>query len=172
MRSAPAVAHALKFAPSTVFTRVTSSAELISDIYSLLDKEPKGEKMKDRITDILKKHRIDIIVISTILIVSLSVLVIFNLTKKAGTIVRVEIDGEVTAEYSIYQNGTYPLNGGTNVLVIENGKAYLNYSDCPDHTCEKTGKIRYVGESIVCLPNKVSITITGESLGDGTDFVS
>ena len=119
----------------------------------------------------LKKHRIDIIVVSAILIISLSVLIIFNLTRTPGATVYVEINGETVAEYSIYENGVYPLNGGTNVLVIENGSAYLNYSDCPDHTCERTGKIRYVGETIVCLPNRVSITIKGES-ADGVDFVS
>ena len=127
--------------------------------------------MKDRITEMLKKHRIDIIVVSAILIISLSVLIIFNLTRTPGATVYVEINGETVAEYSIYENGVYPLNGGTNVLVIENGSAYLNYSDCPDHTCERTGKIRYVGETIVCLPNRVSITIKGES-ADGVDFVS
>ena len=127
--------------------------------------------MKDRITDMLKKHRIDIIVVSAILIISLSVLLVFNLTRKPGATVHVEINGETVAEYSIYKNGVYPLNGGTNVLVIEDGAAFLNYSDCPDHTCERTGKIRYVGESIVCLPNRVAITIKGES-SDRVDFVS
>ena len=83
----------------------------------------------------------------------------------------VEVDGEVVGEYPLYQNGVYPLNGGTNVLVIENGVAYLSYSNCPDHTCERTGKIRFVGQTIVCLPNKLSVTVKGEAEG-GVDLVS
>ena len=125
--------------------------------------------MKNRITELIKKHRLDIIVISAILILSLSALLIYNLTKVPGATAVVEIDGVRVAEYPLEINGTYSLNGGTNILVIENGVAYLNYSSCPDHTCERKGNIKYVGQTIVCLPNRVSVTIKGDS-SDGVDF--
>lgn len=118
-----------------------------------------------------KKYRLDIIVIAAILLASIALLLIMTLTREEGAAVVVEIDGKTVATYSLYQNGEYSLNGGTNVLVIENGQAYLNYSNCPDHTCEKTGKIQYVGQTIVCLPNLLTITIKGEASG-GVDFVS
>ena len=118
-----------------------------------------------------KKYRLDIIVIAAILLASIALLLIMTLTREEGAVVVVEIDGQTVATYSLYQNGEYALNGGTNVLVIENGQAYLNYSNCPDHTCEKTGKIQYVGQTIVCLPNLLTITIKGEASG-GVDFVS
>ncbi len=127
--------------------------------------------MKNRISDIIKKYRIDIIVIFAIIIISLSALLVLNLTKKAGNTVYVEIDGHPPIEYSLETDGEFSLNGGTNILVIKNGEAYLSYSNCPDHTCEKTGKIRYVGETIICLPNKISISIKGEST-DGVDLIS
>lgn len=116
-------------------------------------------------------YRLDIIVIASILLASLSLLLILNLTKKEGALAVVEIDGQVVAEYPLYKEGVFSLNGGTNVLVVEGGTAYLNYSSCPDHTCENIGKIRYVGETIVCLPNKVTITIIGDA-EDGVDLVS
>jgi hypothetical protein len=118
-----------------------------------------------------KKYRLDIIIISAILLFSVGLLLVSLLSKEVGNTVVVEIDGKTVATYSLNQNGEYSLNGGTNVLVIEDGKAYLNYSNCPDHTCEKTGKIQYVGQSIICLPNKIAITIKGEAEG-GVDFVS
>jgi hypothetical protein len=118
-----------------------------------------------------KKYRLDIIIISAILLFSVGLLLVSLLSKEVGNTVVVEIDGRTVATYSLNQNGEYSLNGGTNVLVIEDGKAYLNYSNCPDHTCEKTGKIQYVGQSIICLPNKIAITIKGEAEG-GVDFVS
>jgi hypothetical protein len=116
-------------------------------------------------------YRLDIVVIAAILLIALSLLLILSLTKKEGSIAIVEIDGKIVAEYPLYQDGIFPLNGGTNVLVIEGGAAYLNYSSCPDHTCENIGKIHYVGETIVCLPNKVTITINGNA-DDGVDLVS
>ena len=122
--------------------------------------------------DALKKsYRLDVIIISAILLFSLALLLIVTLTKESGEIAVVEIDGATVAEYSLSQNGEYALNGGTNVLVIENGYAYLNYSNCPDHTCEKTGRIQYVGQTIVCLPNKLTVTIKGNA-ENGVDLVS
>lgn len=118
------------------------------------------------------KYRLDIIVIAAILLASVGLLLAMTLTKEEGNSVVVEIDGATVATYSLDKNGEYSLNGGTNVLVIEDGKAYLNYSNCPDHTCEKTGKIRYVGQSIICLPNKIAITIKGDAAEGGVDFVS
>ena len=127
--------------------------------------------MEEKHTENKKKYHLDIIVISAILLVSLLTLLIVTLTKKEGSTVVVEINGVKVSEYSLFQSGEYSLNGGTNVLVIENGEAYLNYSDCPDHTCERTGKIKYVGQSIICLPNKINISIKGDT-DEGVDFVS
>ena len=117
------------------------------------------------------KYRADVLVIAAILLLALSMILVTFLTKEEGAVAVVEIDGVKMGEYPLDLDGTFPLNGGTNVLVIENGAAYLNYSNCPDHTCENTGKIRYVGQTIICLPNRLSITVTGDS-SDGVDFVS
>ena len=120
-----------------------------------------------------KKYRLDIIIIAAILLFSVGLLLVSLLSKEEGSTVVVEIDGITVATYSLNQNGEYSLNGGTNVLVIEDGKAYLNYSNCPDHTCEKTGRIRYVGQTIVCLPNKLSVTVKGNGTdSNGVDLVS
>jgi hypothetical protein len=132
----------------------------------------KGEVTVDSNTPAKKKYRLDIIIISAILLISLLLLLVVMLSKEEGSAVVVEIDGMTVATYSLDQNGEYSLNGGTNVLVIEDGKAYLNYSNCPDHTCERTGKIRYAGQTIVCLPNRLSITVRGEMGNQGVDLIS
>jgi len=110
-----------------------------------------------------KSLRFDIVIIALLLIISLVFLGVNLLSRKGGATVEVEIDGEKVATYELYKNGEYVLGGGTNILVIENGEAYLSFADCPDHTCVKTGKIRYVGQSIICLPNRVAITVRGDS---------
>ena len=118
-----------------------------------------------------KSYLADIIVISAIVLITLLFLLFSFAFKSEGAYVTVEVDGVKTGEYSLSKNATYTLNGGTNVLVIENGVAYLSYSNCPDHTCENTGKIRYVGQSIICLPNRVTVTVRGDTDG-GVDLVS
>ena len=128
--------------------------------------------MENAGTPAKKKYRLDIIIIAAILLVSLSLLLIVTLSKEEGSVVVVEIDGTTVATYPLDKNAEYSLNGGSNVLVIEDGVAYMSYSNCPDHTCEKTGKIRYVGQTIICLPNKIAVTIKGDNAEGGVDFVS
>lgn len=123
---------------------------------------------KEKILIFLKKHKLDIIIISSLLAVSLSVLLITTLTRKPGARVTVEVDGKLVAEYPLDVDGRYILNSGTNELVVEGGVAYLTNSDCPDHTCER-GKIRYIGSKKVCLPNLLTVTVVGEAEGD--DYV-
>ena len=43
----------------------------------------------------------------------------------------------------------------------EGGEVWLSEADCPNLLCVKTGKIRYAGQSIVCLPHKVAVRIVG-----------
>ena len=118
-----------------------------------------------------KKILFDAILVLVLLAISLSVYFFVFLGRDEGSVVRVSVNGEVVGEYPLYIDAEYTLNGGTNILTIENGTARMSYSDCPDHVCEITGKVRFVGETIVCLPNKLTVTVTGNS-DDAIDFVS
>ena len=109
-----------------------------------------------------KKLIADIILIASVLLVGLSVFLIVNLTKEVGNSVRVSVDGRNVGEYSLSVDGEYSLNGGTNILIISDGKAYLKEASCPDKLCVNQGKISLSGERIVCLPNRVMIEITGD----------
>ena len=118
-----------------------------------------------------KSFKSDIILISVLLCLALILGAVILLTRSAGSFAVVEIDGVEVGRYRLDKNAEYVLNNGTNILKIENGEAYLIYADCPDKTCVKTGKIMHVGESIICLPNKLSVVIRG-STSDGVDLVS
>ena len=117
------------------------------------------------------KYRLDIIVIAALLLISLLILLVVDFTKKDGAYAQVILDGNIVGEYSLAVDGSYVLNDGTNILTVEKGVAYMSYSSCPDHICENTGKVKFVGQTIVCLPNLITITIVGES-EDSVDFVS
>ena len=115
-----------------------------------------------------KKLLSDIILVAVILIVSLSVLLIVFLAREGGEMV-VYVDGDKVAEYPLSVDGVYYLNNGTNTLVVENGEAYMRDATCPDkytgNGCVNTGRISYVGQKIVCLPNRVIVEIVGEGEG-------
>ena len=103
----------------------------------------------------------DLALILGLIIVALSVFLIISLTSKQGAYVSVRINNGEAVVYSLAEDGEYVLNGGANVLVIKGGAAYMKEADCPDRTCVLTGGISKTNEKIVCLPNKISITVLG-----------
>ena len=117
-----------------------------------------------------KKRRIDVILIGALLIVSAVLYFVINSGTAGGEAV-VRVKGEVVERHKLSESGTYPLNGGTNILVIEDGYAYICEADCPDKYCMKQGKIHYTGQCLTCLPNKLTVTIEGGE-DNGIDFVS
>lgn len=116
-----------------------------------------------------KKLRSDIILVGILLIISLSVLLFVFLTREEGAVAEVSVDGVKVAEYPLDIDGVFYINNGSNVLVIENGEAYMREADCPDkfskNGCVNAGRISYVGQTIVCLPNKIIVEIVGEGEG-------
>lgn len=105
--------------------------------------------------------KIDILVILGVLIASLLSYFVIELTKEEGGAIVVKIDGNEVANYSLLVDGQYELNGGTNILCVKDKEAYLVDANCPDHLCVKQGKISKNGETITCLPNKLTITVVG-----------
>lgn len=125
------------------------------------------EKLKKILED--KKRRSDLILVGVLLFLGLSVFLFYYVNRTEGSTVVVSIDGKKVAEYPLSVNGTYYLNNGTNVLVIEDGYAYISEANCPGYQdCVEEGKKHFVGETITCLPNKVIIEIVGE--GEGFDI--
>lgn len=55
--------------------------------------------------------------------------------------------------------------GETNTIEISGGQVRMTEADCPDKVCIHTGKISQSGQTIVCLPNRVVIFISGKNPG-------
>lgn len=52
-------------------------------------------------------------------------------------------------------------NGSVNTIRAERGRICMKYADCPDKLCVNQGWIHNGIVPVVCLPNKVTIEITG-----------
>ncbi len=48
-----------------------------------------------------------------------------------------------------------------NKVVIAGGEVWMESADCPDKLCVEQGRISRSGQTIICLPNKVMVTIKG-----------
>ena len=108
-----------------------------------------------------KKRRADLIVIASLLLLALALYLILGALRTVGGEVVVRVDGVETERHALTEDGTYPLNGGSNILVIGEGQAWLIEAKCPDLLCVRQGKIRYTGQSIICLPNRLTVTVEG-----------
>lgn len=118
--------------------------------------------------DWLKTHRNDVILIAALLLAAGALALFLLLTRQTGGVARVQIDGETVLELPLDQDAQVILGEGehTNTLIIENGAAQVIAADCPDQVCVRQGAVRYSGESIVCLPHKLIVTIEGGGTTD------
>ena len=71
----------------------------------------------------------------------------------------VQINGERTASYPLEEDAEFEINGGTNRVKISDGKVQMVQADCPDQICVHHKEISKNHETIVCLPNKIVLTI-------------
>ncbi|MCR5503685.1 MAG: NusG domain II-containing protein [Lachnospiraceae bacterium] len=85
----------------------------------------------------------------------------------------VESGGGLYGTYSIRDEETIIVDSayGHNTIRIEDGAVFVTDADCRDHVCMRSGKIRRRGESIICLPNRLTVRITGKG-EDGYDAVA
>lgn len=103
----------------------------------------------------------DFILVGCLLVAALILFAVIKPSDVCGSAAVVYVNGTEVSRYPLDTNGSYVLNNGTNTLVIENRKAYVTDSLCPDKLCEKQGMIYYENQSIVCLPNRLTVMIEG-----------
>ena len=96
------------------------------------------------------------------------IILYFLLAGKEAQEAVVTVDGEVYGTYSLAKDQTIEIQDG-NRLRIQNGQAKMEWADCPDQLCVHQKAISRTGESIICLPNQVVVSVQGskESELDG-----
>lgn len=107
----------------------------------------------------MKKN--DFILIGIIILLAVSILGYHFLKGKDGdAFVVIKVDGQAYGKYDLAADQTIDING-TNTLVIRDGQADMKDASCPDKLCVHQKAISRDGESIICLPNKIVVTIEG-----------
>ena len=117
--------------------------------------------------DTVKEQRspikiIDVVIIALLLI--LSVTLMLTLFRKSGEKVIIS-HGGITEQYDLNENREINVEDKLTVC-IENGFVYVKDAKCGDKICMRTGKVNKAGETIVCAPFGISVSITGSSGGN------
>lgn len=108
----------------------------------------------------------DVIVIAAVLAVAGVLCLFLYGLNHSGTVVEVAIDGTVSEVLPLNEDCEKTIitaDGGENTLVIENGTARVTAANCPDEICVHHSAIRRSGESIICLPHRLTVSIVDRS---------
>lgn len=117
-------------------------------------------------------RKADIILAVLLVVLGLLISYFFSFGNEAGKELVVTVNGH---EYGIYslkedQEITVNVNGNENVFVIQDSSVKMKFSNCTGQDCVYQHAISKSGETIVCLPNRVVLEVTGGK--DGYDSVS
>ena len=107
--------------------------------------------------------RRDLILLAVFLLIGGAAL-LFQLARPAaaGGVAEVSVDGELVAALPLSEDGEMVIEGyggGENTLVIRDGEADIVAATCPDGVCIRHRPVSREGESIICLPNQVVVSV-------------
>lgn len=106
----------------------------------------------------------DFILVAVALLLATAILFINHIYKSNNNEnhnIQIQVCNELYGNYSLDENTTFEINSslGCNIICIEDGAIYVKEANCDNQTCVNMGKKSETGESIVCLPHKLIITI-------------
>lgn len=118
------------------------------------------------------KAKNDIIFIAVLLALVLAVGAFFVFSRGEGDTVTVTVGGKLYGEYPLSQDRVVEIKNGDalNTLIIEGGRARVEHASCPDGICVAHKPISRDGESIICLPNEVVVTVSKKT-ADSPDII-
>jgi len=126
---------------------------------------------------IKSRFRNDILLICLLLIISAAGILYMFVFRSSGDTVKVTVDGELYGIYSLSEDTVVNIITGKdgssfNLLVISDGKAQIESASCPDGICAAHRPIHRNGESIICLPNRVVVSVFTDDDSAEADIVA
>ncbi|MBE6861518.1 MAG: NusG domain II-containing protein [Ruminococcus sp.] len=102
--------------------------------------------------------RCEAIIIGGAAILALLGIIFPKLFQKGEAYAVIECGG-VHCEIPLDKDCTRTIEGVNGIFEVKDGKIRITQAECPDKICEKTGFIGTVGQSIICVPEKITVTV-------------
>ena len=118
------------------------------------------------------KH--DLILLAVFILIAAILFLMLNRTDKTeGNYVYITLDNIEYATIPLDKDTVLSIDSdkGKNIVVVSDKEVYVESADCPDQICVDHANIMYEGETIVCLPHRLIITIISKE-GSETDAIS
>ncbi len=109
--------------------------------------------------------------VGVVLLSVLGILLVGLLPRSKGEMVEVRVAGELYGTYPLSPQTLHiPVAYGEAVVQIGPDGAAITEAGCPDGQCMREGPISQSGQSLICLPGRLVITVTGK--GGGADVTT
>ncbi len=106
----------------------------------------------------MKMKRADFILAGSVLLLAAALFLGVRLFSHGGDVAVVRLDGEEVLRLDLSEDKTVTV-GETHTLVVKDGGVTVTAAPCPDQICVKHPEIRREGETIVCLPYRLTVTV-------------
>lgn len=114
-------------------------------------------------------NRRDVLACALVLLCAAALLCALRMSARgAAASVVVLRGGTELARLPLDEDAELPVDGGENIVCIEGGRVRMLFSTCEGQDCVRQGSIGRVGETIACLPHRLTVRIEG---GGGVDAV-
>ena len=115
-------------------------------------------------------RKTDILLIAILAVIPVCMLAFNMISAMNRTETRLVIlkDGDVYGTYSLTEDRIIEI-GKTNICEIRGGEVKMTPADCPDQICVHSVPSSRYGGTIVCLPNKIILSIEGAEDNKDTD---
>ncbi|MCR3921020.1 MAG: NusG domain II-containing protein [Firmicutes bacterium] len=122
----------------------------------------------------------DVVVVVTVLVAALVLLGMRALPAVAGNrMLRIELDNRIVTETTLVESEQrtiiVELPTGEAEVEVEDGRVRMHPMGkelCPQGICSHVGWVERSGDAIVCLPNRLVLTIVGGSTEEVLDGVT
>ena len=122
--------------------------------------------MRSSAADRVRPTPLDALVALAVLAAAAAILFAFR--PKSGNFLtaRIVLDNELVAELplsALSETVTLDVPGARYPITVEaqQGRVRVSHSECPSQDCVHTGWVSRSGGQIICLPNRLVITVTG-----------
>lgn len=105
----------------------------------------------------------DLILMAAIVIIGLGISIFLAAGSHQGNKVEITKDGKLWGTYSLDGEHKITIRDGKelNVVKISGGKVTMESANCKNQVCVHHSPVYRTGESIVCLPHKIVVSIKG-----------
>lgn len=118
-------------------------------------------------------RKADVLLALALVVLGIGASIWISSYNSTGSRVIIESDGKTYGSYPLSEGRRITVTRGkhSNIVQIKDGGVSVTEASCHNQVCVKHKAIHTTGESIICLPNKMVVKITGKG-GNDYDGIS